>query len=198
MQTQPARLSHLSPKRAGDWMLTFTGRRFWPRDPRADEIDVRDIAHALSLICRYGGHVARFYSVAEHCCLLAQHFVDKFGPGELARWALIHDGAEAYIGDMIRPLKPSMAQFQKVEGRIDKMIAARFGLRGPFPIEVKAADTAILGDEAQQLFSPAALAIDDWWRSCGPLGVTIGGWKPARAEQRFLELFDSLFPGMRG
>lgn len=56
----------------GDWMQTYTGRRFYPLDPRPDEIDPEDIAHALSLLCRYGGHVDRFYSVAEHCVLMSE------------------------------------------------------------------------------------------------------------------------------
>lgn len=56
----------------GDWMQTYTGRRFYPLDPRSDEIDPADIAHALSLLCRYGGHVDRFYSVAEHCVLMSE------------------------------------------------------------------------------------------------------------------------------
>jgi hypothetical protein len=51
----------------GDWMQTYSGRRFYPLDPRAEELADLDIAHALSLLCRYGGHVERFYSVAEHC-----------------------------------------------------------------------------------------------------------------------------------
>lgn len=53
-------------ERAGDWMQTFTGRQFWPMDPRPEDLDILDIAHALSLLCRFGGHCQRFYSVAEH------------------------------------------------------------------------------------------------------------------------------------
>ena len=55
----------------GSWMQTFTGRQFFPLDPHPNDVDPVDIAHALSLICRYGGHTRRFYSVAEHCVLLS-------------------------------------------------------------------------------------------------------------------------------
>jgi hypothetical protein len=95
-------LEQATRDRRGDWMQTFTGRAFYPLDPRPEDIDPVDIAHALSLICRYGGHSSRFYSVAEHCVLMS-HAVAP----EHALWALLHDATEAYLGDMIRPLKRS-------------------------------------------------------------------------------------------
>ena len=59
--------------RKGDWMQTYTGRQFWPIDPRANEVHIEDIAHALSMMCRYNGHCRTFYSVAEHSVLVSQH-----------------------------------------------------------------------------------------------------------------------------
>src|SRR5690349_19702773 len=123
----------------GSWMQTFTGRRFYPLDPKVEDIDPTDIAHALSLICRYGGHVTRFYSVAEHCVLLS-HAVSP----ENALWALLHDATEAYVGDMVRPLKQHMPAYRDVEDRLMLVIADRFGLpirdgEDFLPDEVKAA-----------------------------------------------------------
>lgn len=54
------------------WIQTFTGRQFWPLDPRAEDVDIRDIAHALSMKCRYNGHCREFYSIADHSCRVAE------------------------------------------------------------------------------------------------------------------------------
>ena len=86
----------------GDWMMTHTGRHVDPLNVRAEDICLEDIAFALSNLCRFGGHV-RFYSVAEHCVRVC-----RAAPPELQRAALLHDAAEAYIGDIIRPLKRSI------------------------------------------------------------------------------------------
>lgn len=67
--------------RRGDWIQTFTGRRFWPLDPRPEDVCIEDIAHALSLKCRFGGHCTRFYSVAEHSV-----HVSNYVPAEFALW----------------------------------------------------------------------------------------------------------------
>ena len=74
------------------WIQVHSGGRFFPLEPDLDDISITDIAHSLSMVCRYGGHCLRFYSVAEHCVLLS-HTVDP----EFARWALLHDAAEAYV-----------------------------------------------------------------------------------------------------
>jgi hypothetical protein len=111
------------PGDVGDWMQTYTGRAFWPLAPQADDIDPADIAHALSMLCRYGGHVERFYSVAEHCVLMSYAV-----PPGYALWALLHDATEAYMGDMVRPLKRSMPEYQAAEARLSAVICDRFGL----------------------------------------------------------------------
>jgi hypothetical protein len=190
--------SFTAPVRTGDWMITHSGRRFWPLDPRPTEIDFRDIAHALSLICRYGGHVRRFYSVAEHSVLMARWFLER-GDFTWARYALLHDGPEAYIGDMVRPLKGSMTLFRSVDRQIERAIFLRAGLGAdPLPPEVKAADEAILGDEVRALFRPEALAAADWLPAHGPLGVTVVGDPPHVAEREFTVMFGRLFPELSG
>lgn len=168
----------------GSWMQTFTGRQFFPLDPAADEVDPSDIAHALSLICRYGGHTLRFYSVAEHCVLMSHAVAD-----EHALWALLHDATEAYVGDMVRPLKHHLPQYQAIEARVWDVIALRFGLRGfnqvtpAMPVEVKEADNRILLDERAALLAPPPHA----WQQDGlePLGVRVQGWPPEVAELRY-------------
>jgi hypothetical protein len=184
-------------QRAGEWMITFTGRRFWPLDPRAEDVSFRDIGHGLSLVCRYGGHVRRFYSVAEHCTLLATWFESR-QETVLARWALLHDAAEAYIGDIIRPLKPWLPEFAVVEHQIERAIFARAGLFGEIPPQVHAADKAIISDEGRELFRPetriaAGWVLDDRLFDERAIGQVVG-WPPHEAERHFAMAFARLFP----
>lgn len=171
----------------GDWMQTFTGLAFYPMAPLAGDVDPRDIAHALSLICRYGGHSRIFYSVAEHSVLMSYAM-----PPPAALPALLHDATEAYVGDMVRPLKESMPAYREVEGLLHLAICDRFGLSYHFPPVVKAADNRILVDERAALMSAPPLP----WSSIEnlePLGVTIEGWEPAVAEERFLSRLAELW-----
>jgi hypothetical protein len=132
--------------RKGDWMQTFSGNKFYPLNPRPQDIAPQDIAHALSLLCRFNGHVDRFYSVAEHCLLLS-HYVSE----ENALWALLHDATEAYVGDMVRPLKRSMPAYVEVEDRVMDAIRERFDLPLGMPREVHQADSRILLNERNTL-----------------------------------------------
>ena len=164
----------------GDWMQTFTGRKFYPLSPQADEIDPVDIAHALSLLCRYGGHVDRFYSVAEHCVLMS-HAVSP----EHALWALLHDATEAYVVDVPRPLKRSLPEYQVVEEKVMIAIAEKFGLSMPMPTEVKDADNRILLTERNMLMSSTR---ERWAQEdLVPLPVTINAWLPSQAEYHYTE-----------
>lgn len=174
------------PARKGDWMQTFTGRRFWPLDPRPEDVCIEDIAHALSLLTRYGGHCTRFYSVAEHCVLLA-HAV----PEEHRLWALLHDASEAYIADIVRPLKRHLDGYGAAEIRVMASVVQHFALNGVEPPEVKAADSRILMDERAQVMNPTG----DTWSYGGarePLGVTLRFWTPEQAESEFLALYRDL------
>ena len=89
---------HVDVDRA--WIQTYTGGKFHLLAPRQEEINIVDIAHALSMMCRFTGHVRRFYSVSEHSWH-ASYLVPK----QDALWALLHDASEAYMADMNRPLK---------------------------------------------------------------------------------------------
>lgn len=173
-------------QRRGDWMQTFTGLAFYPIDPRPDEIEPTDIAHALSMLCRYGGHVTRFYSVAEHCVLMS-HAVAP----ENALWALLHDATEAYMQDLIRPIKRMMPEYCEAEDRLMGIIAERFGISPDCPAEVKAADNRILLDERAALMNlkPRPWAAVE---HLTPLGVPILGWSSAIAESRYRNRLDHL------
>lgn len=109
---------------------TFSGVRFNLDDPRPEDVRGADIAHALSRICRYGGHVGEHYSVAQHSTMVAWR-VRTTNPGdlELELAALLHDGAEAYVGDVIRPLKRLIGDaYMRLETRVADAVFRAFGL----------------------------------------------------------------------
>lgn len=170
---------------AASWMQTYTGKAFRPMDPRPDDVCIEDIAHALSMQCRYNGHVKRFASVAEHCVLVSRHV-----PARDALWGLLHDATEAYVGDMVRPLKIHMPAFREAEDRVMEAIAEKFGLNPQMPASVHEADSRILLDERAALLGepPRQWAVD----GLAPLGCTVHGWSPAEAEQAYLRRFAEL------
>ena len=169
-------------------METFTGKKFWPLDPKAEEIRIEDIAHALSMLCRFGGHCREFYSVAQHSCLVTDLVVAVEPRHALA--ALLHDAAEAYTGDVIRPIKRSEPKIGAAEEAVMQEVARRFDLMFPFPDVVKWADNVMLKNEHRQLMAGV-----NEWPSCdqeeGPQ-VEIVPWTPTYAESVFLRKFEEL------
>ncbi len=172
--------------RIGDWIQTFTGRKFWPLDPRREDIEIRDIAHALSMQCRYAGHCKRFYSVAEHCVLLSRWMLAQGHGVYVARWALLHDASEAYILDIPRPLKPYLTNYRDIETGVMKAVEEAFALYGEAPKIVKQADDRILADEKAALLQPLTWG----WEPGPPLGIDIRCWPAETAEREFLDQFD--------
>jgi hypothetical protein len=156
-------------------------------DPDPIEIDPLDIAHALSMLCRYNGHVDRFYSVAEHCILMSNAV-----PAEDALWALLHDATEAYVGDMIRPLKRFMPDYIVVENRLMEAIASRFGLTGPMPSSVKDADNRILLTERAALLSVSPAPWGFGLEDLEPLPVFVSGWAPEVGQTMYLDRLGEL------
>lgn len=160
----------------GDWLQTYTGLAFYPLDPRTDDVRIEDIAHALARLCRYGGHCIRFYSVAEHCVLMAEK-----APDELKLATLMHDAAEAYLVDVPRPAKAALRDYANLEASIERVIFQRFNIPFPLPAEIKALDNAIIADEREQNMNPPP---QPWKHSAG-LGVTLRFWDPPRAAYEF-------------
>lgn len=174
--------------RTGAWIQTFTGRQFWPMDARPEEMDIVDIAHALSMLCRFNGHCHRFYSVAEH----SVHVSSVVAPEE-ARWGLLHDAAEAYLSDMPQPIKRELRAFSVFEKQLEQVIAQRFGLSVSMPPAVKEADRLLLATEKVALMTKEPAP---WETLPPPLDPSlIQAWNPEEAKQAFLKRFDMLFPG---
>lgn len=169
--------------RVGNWMQTFGGRAFYPVDPRPEEIEIVDIAQALSKQCRYAGHCLRFYSVAEHCV----HLYRKL-PREFKMWGLLHDASEAYLVDIPRPVKPYLQNYAQHEDKLMRAVAERFYMKWPMPDLVKEYDNRILLDERDQNMSASP---HDWNIHGEPLGVQIECWDPERAFDEFMNCYDT-------
>lgn len=166
-------------------MQLYSGEPFYPLKAQPEDVDINDIAHSLGMVCRYAGHCRRFYSVAEHSVLLSRA-VDP----EHALVALLHDSTEAYMGDLVRPLKSQLPSYIAVEHRLWHVIATKFGLPGVIPQQVKEYDYRIVEDEREQIMAPSRLP----WSTngCAPLGVYIEGWDPLQATRMFLARFNQL------
>ena len=172
--------------RLGEFIQTFSGRCFFPMDPLAEEIFIEDIAHSLSLQCRYAGHCLRFYSVAEHSVLIARHLAATHAP-EVALAGLLHDAPETYLVDVPRPVKPYLGNYKVIEQLNWAAVAERFGISSEMPEAVHDADNRIIGDELVNLVPM------DWHaRHSNPLGVQLRFWSPEKAEVEFLATFDAL------
>jgi hypothetical protein len=167
------------------WMQTFTGRKFYPLNPKPENIDLRDIAHALALQCRFGGHCQVFYSVAEHSVRVCRAL-----PAEHQPWGLLHDAAEAYLTDIPRPIKGRFGDYRKFEADLLAAVGERFGL-GPGPNEtVMDMDNTLLATEARDILGPAP---DMWSPLPRPLPDKLVPWPNWRdAEDRFLAVADRL------
>lgn len=129
-----------------DSIRTFTGKYVNVFNPDPNTIDIIDIAHALSNIPRFGGHLRYFYSVAQHslaCYIKAKE--------EFKLEALMHDAAEAYLLDMPKPIKERMPEYQKVEKDLQRVICNKFGLPFPKSIEVEKIDKFMLEEEWDNL-----------------------------------------------
>lgn len=176
--------------RKGDWMQTYTGRRFWPLDPHLGDIDIEDIAHALSHTCRFNGHCSVFYSVAQHSVIVSQQV-----PQEHALAGLLHDAAEAYTSDIVSPLKPFIAGYQEVEDRVERVVFRKFGLPPGIPKEVKIADRMVLADEARCFMRGGG---QGWNLTLRGYGLDITPKSSEAAKSLFLERFYFLTEGEQG
>lgn len=175
----------------GDWIQTFTGKKFYPLAPLPEDIDPRDVAHALGNLCRFGGHTHEFYSVAEHSYHLSMGVSDSD-----AAWALLHDAAEAYLVDVPRPVKRMLTEYKAIEFDILQCIATRFDLEASldspiYPLTVKDADNRILLTERLALM-PNTVHRWEEVEDQVPFPANIVGWTPMEARDRFMTRLSEL------
>jgi 5'-deoxynucleotidase YfbR-like HD superfamily hydrolase len=174
-------------KSSDPWIQTYTKQRFTPTNPSANTIKIQDIAHSLSMQCRFNGHCSKFYSVAQHSVL-----VSYLCNIEDALAGILHDASEAYLSDVSRPLKQSgkMDSYIEYENKLQGMIYETFGLDSKMPSSVKIADDIMLATEAEQLMAPLR---NDWVNSQPPAPFMINPLSPALAKEIFLKRFSSLY-----
>ncbi|EEG08196.1 phosphohydrolase [Pseudogulbenkiania ferrooxidans] len=165
---------------------TVSGRYVDLLHPNAADIEIRDIAHHLAHLCRFGGAVREFYSVAEHSLRVAQIL-----PPALRLAGLLHDAAEAYVGDVISPLKRNLASYQYVEELVHDAVRSRFGLKlsGADRATVTRADIVLLATERRDLM-PADST--EWAVLVGvaPLPERIRPMPAEAARAAFLRAFE--------
>ena len=170
-------------------IVTYTGRVVDPFNPDPKTICIEDVAHGLSLTCRFGGQCRTFYSVAQHSLV-----VGRIVPSHLAIFGLLHDAAEAYLTDIPRPFKSKISGYGKTEDKLLKTIFKAFQI--PFKglgKEIKDADNLALAIEQYELLPntehwPHILSKDEYDMYNVALGTAIE-IPPSDVEEAFLERF---------
>lgn len=175
-------------------ILTYQGRYFDFLDPQVKDVSIVDIATALSRICRFTGHTSCFYSVAQHSVT-----VSRIVPPEFALQGLLHDAAEAYLGDVSTPLKQLIPEYKVIEHRVERVICQAFDL--PFPLDpsIKQADLRMLVTEKRDLMprpTKRSSETDEvaWFPFSGvePLEESIEPMSASRAKRAFLDRYAEL------
>lgn len=181
-------------------IATYSGKFIEPLNPKYDDIELVDIAHGLSNICRYGGQCRDFYSVAQHSVYVSYNV-----PKEDALNGLLHDSSEAYLGDIPRPIKhtPQYKFYREVEEYLQTMIFQKFGYTKEDEFDlvyendaIKTADNQILSIEQQHLFDKPWTPKLSWSTYKDDKGKclldTFIPWLPTYARGKFLDRFSEL------
>ena len=175
-------------------MQTYMGRKFWPLDPRLEDIYIEDIAHSLSNQCRFAGHCKEFYSVAEHSVRVASLLEGQSWDLDVCLLGLLHDASEAYLVDLPRPVKRQVEGYSELERVCMQAIIEKYDLHEAvrFLDRVKEADEILLATEQRDLMSTPP---DDWRLSQAPLPSKIVPWSPKQARAAFHLRFQRLTQG---
>lgn len=173
----------------GHNMTTSSGLPFWPADPLPDDIRIEDIAAHLARLCRFNGALrddVEIYSVAQHSVLVSYDV-----PAEYALEGLLHDAAEAYLGDRVKPLKMLMPHYDEFEHHIDSVIRGKFGLGVVKAQCVKDADYRAVLTERRDVL-PVNLTVDWGVPRAEPWPTKISPWGVFVARRAFMRRFKEL------
>lgn len=182
--------------RVGGYTRMYTGRQFYPLDPRTSDFDIQDIATGLSREPRWNGQTDETYSVAEHCVL-----VSRLVPVEYQLVALLHDASEAYMKDLPGPIKhlTALAAYREIESSVQNVIYKAFGV-SPMPEEdyrriIKTVDNRVLVTEARDLFSPPRF-LGGKYEDIKPFPFTITPTGEIHARKMFMRAFREITEGL--
>ena len=197
------------PRETGPWFQTYSGHKVNPMTLESEDVHLADVAHALSMICRFNGHCIRHYSVAQHSvhgahlALSSEAFATLLDRQKLARWFLIHDAAEAYLVDMPRPVKYAdkfhddarwTKGFRSLEYAVQEVCNQQFmGIKQPscnFEEAIKDLDNVMLATEREQLVNHHGV---DWNLPLPPHPQKLPVWTPEEAERQFVITYRALF-----
>lgn len=172
-------------------IMTCSHKMFDPLNPNPELIDISDIAHALSMLCRANGHFQTFYSVGQHCINCAREAKAR-GYSKLVQLAcLLHDASEAYLSDVTRPVKAELPRYLEIEEPLQNCIWAKYLQRPLSPEEydrVFEIDDAILAHEFIALMGAAIF--DPTPPLCSTPEFAFTGFE--RCQQEYLALFRQL------
>lgn len=172
------------------WMQTITGKKFFILEPKIEDINIEDIAHALSRICRFNGHIIpECYSVAQHSV-----YVSLNCNKEDVLFGLLHDASEAFCADINSGLKKTdaMKGYRQVEHTLQSMIYNKYCGANIEPASVKEADIRMLSTEARDILGPLH---PDWNYPAKPYDFKIEPLSPNAAKKLFLDRFTELTYG---
>ncbi len=181
-------------------IITYTGKCFNLLNPKPEMVCIEDIAHSLAYQCRYTGHTREFYSVAQHCVLMARNHELSGDPMQ----KLLHDAGETYIGDIARPWKALLGicipqesgygeyPVRKFEDAIQDIIGLALGVDLKHDAEIKVADIRMMATEVRDLM-PLGFSAEEWGIDISnPVKEVINSWSPSTAEMCFLGLYNIL------
>jgi len=173
-----------------DYINTFTGETFKPLEPEQSKIHIEDIAHALSLQCRANGHIVHFFSIAQHSINCANEAKARGLSLRTQRACLLHDASEAYLSDVIRPVKRHLSNYGEIEKRVQDEIFTKFLGRLPTSDELTHIDKI---DDDMLICEFIALMGRKIYDRC-PMTVSDPSFDLvdfAAAENEFIEIFNS-------
>lgn len=181
MNDNPTVLNKIGPT-----ILLSNGAYFDFLDPEKPTYGIKEVAHALSHLCRFTGHCSSFYSVAQHSVL-----VSTIVPRKFALAGLLHDAAEAFLGDVAKPLKVLLPDYRRLEARIEAAVLRRFGVEGLDPC-IKQADLILLATERRDLMPHCGTNVWTVLDGIKPMADRIIPWNSTLANAAFIQRFREL------
>lgn len=174
------------------YVMTYTGKMFNPFYPDENLICVEDIAHALSMQCRYNGHINKFYSVAEHSIDVAL-LLRMLGLSPRAQLlGLLHDASEAYLSDIPAPIKQCLHEYKNLEDALGMTIYRKLH---PLYGDISVNDfyyVSLVDKEIAILESRKLMRVADWNNRETLFDISFHCWESKQAKEMFIRFYSTL------